>query len=143
MSGSSSASGNSAPRRSSSPWRETEVSLEVTPTSAAATWDGSPLEVTPLGDAEGWMQLFNGKDLTGWKTHALSGGDWRVEDGAIDGRGSTSYLFTESGDYANFHLRVEAKINGNGDAGVYIRTPFDVQGLPNPGPSEVRAAGRV
>ncbi len=85
---------------------------------------------------EGFVSLFNGKDLTGWKTHSLSGGDWRVEDGAIDGRGSTSYLFSESGDYADFHLRVEAKINGNGDAGVYIRTPFDVQGLPNTGPAK-------
>jgi len=84
----------------------------------------------------GFVKLFNGKDLTGWKTHSLSGGNWRVEDGAIDGRGTTSYLFSESGDYADFHLRVEAKINGNGDAGVYIRTPFDVQGLPNTGPAK-------
>ncbi|MDZ4683656.1 MAG: family 16 glycoside hydrolase [Planctomycetaceae bacterium] len=78
-----------------------------------------------------WVQLFNGKDLTGWKTHPLSGGDWRVDNGAIAGQGSTSYLFHESGDYGNFHLRIEAKINANGDAGVYFRTPFDVQPHPN------------
>ena len=84
----------------------------------------------------GFVALFNGKDLTGWKKHALSGGEWKVEDGAIDGRGITSYLFTESSDYANYHLRVEAKINANGDAGVYIRTPFDVRALPISGPAK-------
>src|SRR5205085_7772858 len=46
-------------------------------------------ELPPLAD--GWVPLFNGKDLSGWKTHDLEPGNWRVEDGAIVGRGDKSF----------------------------------------------------
>ncbi len=35
----------------------------------------------------GFQLLFNGKDLTGWKTHPKQPGDWRVEDGILVGSG--------------------------------------------------------
>jgi hypothetical protein len=73
---------------------------------------------------EGWVQLFNGKDLTGWKTHPNNPGKWTVEDGAIVGTGPVSHLFSEKGDYENFHYRVEAKINDKGNSGQYFRTQF-------------------
>ena len=47
---------------------------------AAAAQDKAPL---PAPDADGWISLFNGKDLTGWS------GDpsiWRVVDGFIQGK---------------------------------------------------------
>ncbi len=82
-----------------------------------------PIQTTSQGTAElsQWVQLFNGKDLTGWKTHPDAPGDWRVEDGAIVGRGGLSFLLSESPDYSNFHLRVEAKINPTGDSGILFR----------------------
>jgi uncharacterized protein (TIGR03067 family) len=72
----------------------------------------------------GWVQLFNGKDLTGWKTHSDQPGDWKVQDGILIGRGPRSHLFSERGDYENFHLRVEAKINNLGNSGVYFRSEY-------------------
>jgi hypothetical protein len=75
-------------------------------------------------DAAGWVQLFNGKDLTGWKTHPDQPGNWRVGDGVLIGSDKASHLFTERGDYANFHLRVEAMINPKGDSGVFFRSAF-------------------
>src|SRR5262249_29682245 len=51
---------------------------------------GSAQRDTP--SSEGWTQLFNGKDLTGWKTHPKDPGNWRVEDGAIVGQGNHSFL---------------------------------------------------
>jgi serine/threonine protein kinase/Leucine-rich repeat (LRR) protein len=81
-------------------------------------------EPAPAPDAS-WVQLFNGKDLTGWKKHPLATGDWSVEDGVIVGRGDISFLFNESKEYGNFHLRVETKINNTGDSGVFFRVPFD------------------
>jgi WD40 repeat protein len=71
-----------------------------------------------------WVQLFNGKDLTGWKTHPGAPGDWRVEGGAIVGRGPMSILFTDRGDYGNFHLRAEFMVNKGGDSGIFFRVPF-------------------
>jgi hypothetical protein len=103
-------------------------------------------------NSDGWVQLFNGKDLTGWKIHPMPGGPiaevikvetdgkvtgydaklkdgktvhlWRVEDGTLIGSGPASHLFTERGDYTNFDYRVEAKINDKGNSGQYFRTEF-------------------
>jgi formylglycine-generating enzyme required for sulfatase activity len=84
-------------------------------------------ELPPLAD--GWVRLFNGKDLSGWKTHDLAPGNWRVEEGAIVGRGDKSFLsfLVSESEYADFHLLVEAKINAIGDSGVIFRAPFDVR----------------
>jgi predicted Ser/Thr protein kinase len=74
---------------------------------------------------QGWVPLFNGKDLTGWKTHPEAPGDWRVENGILVGRGpQKSLLYTERGDYQDFHLRVEARINDGGNSGLYFRNAF-------------------
>jgi uncharacterized protein (TIGR03067 family) len=79
----------------------------------------------PAADKDGFVQLFNGKDLTGWKTHPDQPGEWRVEDGVLIGADKVSHLFTERGDFANFHLRVEAMINPKGDSGVFFRSGFN------------------
>jgi hypothetical protein len=75
-------------------------------------------------DDKGWVQLFNGKDLTGWKTHPDDKAKWEVKDGAIVGTGSVGHLYSEKGDYENFHFKIEAKINDKGNSGQYSRTQF-------------------
>jgi hypothetical protein len=72
----------------------------------------------------GWVPLFNGKDLGGWKVYPGGTGNWKVEEGALTCRGGTSHLFSERGDYQDFHLRVEARINDGGNSGQYFRTRF-------------------
>jgi hypothetical protein len=104
------------------------------------------------GGEEGWVQLFNGKDLTGWKIHPRPSPDiaavipqekegkvvgyqgrlkdgtvvplWRVEDGLLIGSGPASHLFSERGDYRDFRYRVEAMVNDGGNSGQYFRTEF-------------------
>jgi FKBP-type peptidyl-prolyl cis-trans isomerase len=103
-------------------------------------------------DDKGFVPLFNGKDLTGWKIHPQPGPAitsvvpvekdgkvvayegklkdgkqvplWRVEDGVFIGSGPASHLFSERGDYQNFRYRVEAQINDHGNSGQYFRTQF-------------------
>jgi hypothetical protein len=75
-------------------------------------------------DDEGFVQLFNGKDLTGWKTHPDDKAKWSVEDGLLVGRGPAGHLFSERDDYENFVYRVEAMINDHGNSGQYFRTKF-------------------
>jgi lysophospholipase L1-like esterase len=73
----------------------------------------------------GFVPLFNGKDLTGWKTHPDQPGDWQVKDGLLIGRFSEpSNLFSQRGDYKRFHLRVEAKLNQDGDSGINFRSEY-------------------
>ncbi len=83
-------------------------------------------ELSPSApSATGFVPLFNGKDLTGWKTHLTQPGNWRVEKGVLLGSGpADSYLYTDRGDYKDFHLRVETRINDGGNSGVCFRTLF-------------------
>jgi WD40 repeat protein/tRNA A-37 threonylcarbamoyl transferase component Bud32 len=86
--------------------------------------DDPGASVAIRGDAGKWVLLFNGKDLTGWKVHPDQPGSWRVEDGELVGNSPEGQLFSERGDYENFHLRTEAKINGRGDSGIFFRSEF-------------------
>lgn len=76
------------------------------------------------GPAADWVKLFNGKDLTGWKTHPDNPGEWKVQDGILIGSGPVSHLFSERDDYENFQYRIEAMINDGGNSGQYFRTQF-------------------
>lgn len=75
-------------------------------------------------DADGWIRLFNGKDLQGW---VQNGGkaDYRVENAEIIGtsRPNTpnSFLCTVH-EYGDFILEVEFKIQPGLNAGVQIRS---------------------
>jgi len=77
-------------------------------------------------DEEGWVTLFNGKDLTGWVTT----GNWLVEDDgvlAIKPRPGEegwqrfdAYLYTEK-QYGDYILDLEFKIPPKGNSGVFVR----------------------
>jgi hypothetical protein len=75
----------------------------------------------PTAPAEGFVSLFNGKELTGWATVQGGAGNWKVVDGAVTCVGDQSYLYSLRDDYTDFHLKVEAKINETGNSGVFFR----------------------
>jgi hypothetical protein len=85
--------------------------------------NSSPVPVEPKPTAaDGFVPLFNGKDLSGWKTYPNQPGNWRVEDGVLIGSASrVSHLYTQRDDYTDFHLRVEARLNDGGNSGVCFR----------------------
>jgi predicted Ser/Thr protein kinase len=81
-----------------------------------------PYRPDPRPDSgKGWVSLFNGTDIEGWKTPAGSAAGWKVEDGALVGSGPEGLLFTPRGDYKNFRLRVEAQVNDGGAGAVVFR----------------------
>lgn len=87
---------------------------------------------------EGWVPLFNGKDLTGWKKN----GDekWVVEQGTILCESTANkygYLTTEK-TYRDFNLRLKFKGEAAGNSGVFLRARItginpqhgpDIQGM--------------
>ncbi len=95
---------------------------------AMTAWadDAKKVEATAAG---GFVQLFNGKDLTGWKKHDGDQAHWEVEDGAIAGSGKVGHLYSDRDDYEHFIFRVEAKINDGGNSGQYFRAKF-AKGFP-------------
>ena len=69
-----------------------------------------------------WKPLFNGKDLSGWKTNGQE--KWIVDNGAILCESTVNkygYLTTE-GSYRNFDLRLKFKPEGAGNSGVFLRS---------------------
>ncbi len=79
---------------------------------------------TASPSAEGWVSLFNGKDLTGWKQ--INGtAKYHVEDGCIVGttvKGSpNSFLCTEK-NYSDFEFECEVKCDPRLNSGIQIRS---------------------
>ena len=90
---------------------------ELVPTLIAQAPAAEPAE-------PGWVQLFNGKDLTGWVN--VGEEKWTVEDGTIHGVGVTKgygYLRTEK-KYKDFELTLRFKCEGDGNSGVFFHTDF-------------------
>ncbi|MBA4063478.1 MAG: hypothetical protein C0501_07150 [Isosphaera sp.] len=83
-------------------------------------------ELPPESPADGFTPLFNGKDLSGWKAHPDHPGTWRVDGGVLIGSAVRSHLFTERGDFTDFHLRAEVRIPKSGNSGLYFRSPFSL-----------------
>jgi hypothetical protein len=73
--------------------------------------------------ADGFVPLFSGKDLAGWKTYESQPDNWTVEDGLLVCAGKGGGWLGTDRDYANFVLRVEYRLKPAGNSGVYIRAP--------------------
>ena len=91
----------------------------------------------PPADKEGFISLFDGKSLDGWRIneHPESA---RVEDGAIViGGGPTAHLFydgpVEDHDFKNFELKLEVNTKPGANSGVYFHTKFQDTGWPSAG----------
>jgi hypothetical protein len=77
-------------------------------------------------DHQGWTQLFDGKTLKNWDGNPNV---WHVEDGAIVGVSSpenpsgTTNLIYRGGQFGNFALKLEVKLEGEGaNGGVQFRS---------------------
>ncbi|HEY1171783.1 MAG TPA: DUF1080 domain-containing protein [Verrucomicrobiae bacterium] len=86
-------------------------------------------------DKDGFISLFDGKTLNGWKL----GGDadsFKVEDGAIVANGKPiGHLFYDGDvnghDFKNFELKVDVKTTAGSNGGVYFHTKFQEKGWPD------------
>lgn len=71
-----------------------------------------------------WKQLFNGKDLTGWKH--VGPGEMRVEDGLIRTHGGMGLLYWTGQKFSNCTIRVVFRMRDENDnSGVFIRVPVE------------------
>ncbi|ADB36702.1 3-keto-disaccharide hydrolase [Spirosoma linguale] len=76
------------------------------------------------GSSAGWRQLFNGKDLTGWKH--VGKGRMSVENGLIRGHGGMGLLYWTKEKFGNCTIRLVYKMQKtNSNSGVYIRIPLE------------------
>src|ERR1041384_3355942 len=101
------------------------IHLSVAPRLAAA----SPLFAA---DAEGFVPLFNGKDLTGWVNANCAPDTWSVTNGMIHCTGHPTGAMRTERQYENFILEAEWHfLVSGGNSGVFIwGTPIAAPGVP-------------
>lgn len=95
------------------------------------------MAVVPAAFAQdGWIQLFNGKDFTGWKV----GGNvdsFTIQEGAMMAKGPVAHAFYDgpvgNHDFKNFELMVDVKAGPNSNGGIYFHTEFQEKGFPKKG----------
>ena len=93
---------------------------------------------TARADDDGWIRLFDGKTLTGWKAgeHA---DNWKVADGAIVASGPRSHLYYVGADpahpaeFTDFHLKAEVLIKKGSNSGLFFHTPYQEEDWPKVG----------
>jgi len=75
-------------------------------------------------NSEEWKQLFDGKDLTGWKH--VGPGKMTVENGLIQTQGGMGLLYWTGGKLSDCVIRVVFKMRDhNSNSGVFIRIPIE------------------
>ena len=86
--------------------------------------------VAPSAQAEeGWISLFNGKDLSGWKANEHAE-NWKVVNGSITSTGAVSHLYYVDKEFENFHYKAEVKLPPGSNSGMYFRTAWQDKGFP-------------
>jgi hypothetical protein len=90
-----------------------------------AAFGAGPAADKPADKEEGFVSMFNGKDLTGWEGKA---GWWHVEEGAITAQSTPqkpctkcNYLMWRAGKPGDFELRCRFRLIG-GNSGIQFRS---------------------
>jgi hypothetical protein len=91
-----------------------------------AMWAGLVALAISMGAAraeEGWVRLYNGKDLAGW--HVINGklSAWKANGERISCVAAGGGWLTSDREYGDFELRLEYRIGPGGNSGVGIRYP--------------------
>jgi Domain of Unknown Function (DUF1080) len=103
------------------------------------------LALAPGSRAEdGWISMFNGKDLTGWKSNAATEEKadektnvFTVEDGLFKISGGRAHIFYVGPDgkanFKNFELKAKVMTQPGANSGIYFHTAFEEKGWPSKG----------
>jgi len=84
----------------------------------------------------GWISLFDGKTLNGWKA-SENRATFSVWEGTIVADGPRSHLFyvgpVADHDFANFEFRVDAMTMPKANSGIFFHTEYQEKGSPQKG----------
>ncbi len=91
-------------------------------------------QATP--DKDGWIRLFDGKTLDGWKA-SENPSTFKVEDGQIVVDGPRSHLYyvgpVQNHDFKNFEFKADVMTMPGANSGIYFHTEFQEGGWPAKG----------
>jgi len=87
-------------------------------------------------ETTGWINLFDGKTLNGWKA-SENKDTFSVRDGMIVVDGPRSHLFyvgpLENADFKNFELKADVMTRPGSNSGIYFHTEYQQTGWPDKG----------
>jgi hypothetical protein len=90
----------------------------------------------PANKNDGWVSLFDGKSLNGWKV-GNNAATFSIEDGSIVAHGQTAHLFYEGDvmqhNFKNFELKAEVMTTPGSNSGIYFHTAYQESGWPAKG----------
>ena len=85
---------------------------------------------------DGWIPLFNGKDLEGWKPSEHQG-TFTVQNGELVVHGDRSHLFyvgpVNNANFKNFEFKAQVKTTQGANSGIYFHTEYQETGFPGKG----------
>jgi hypothetical protein len=86
-------------------------------------------------DADGFVTIFDGKSLDGWKKSSEHQDAIQLKDGAIVANGERAHLFYVGADkpFKNFHFVAEVQTKPNSNGGIYFHTKYQEEGWPAQG----------
>lgn len=109
----------------------TSCSVKPADEPAAETDDAAATEAE-----EGWIVLFDGTSLDGWKA-SENKDTFSLEEGLIVAHGPRSHLFyegpVENHNFTNFELMVDVMTTPGSNAGVYFHTQYQEEDWPSQG----------
>lgn len=91
----------------------------------------------PKPDKDGFVSLFNGKDLDGWKV-GHNAESWSVKDGEIvvHGKGPSHLFYVgpiHDHDWKDFHLKAMVMTLPHANSGIYFHTAYQEENWPDQG----------
>jgi hypothetical protein len=100
------------------------------PDGAPWKWSGQRAPSLKRTHAAKWgkpVQLFNGKDLAGWKMDKTGGAkSWTVENGTLVTPGNGPEIVSDS-KFEDFRLHIEFNGGPDSNSGIYLRGRYEVQ----------------
>jgi len=85
---------------------------------------------------DGWISLFDGKSLAGWKA-SENPATFTVADGMIVVFGERAHLFYEGSvgahNFKNFEFKVQVMTTPGSNSGIFIHTTYQEEGWPSKG----------
>ena len=87
--------------------------------------------------ADGWISLFDGKTLNGWKANGEAKDVFSVQDGALRVKGGRAHIFyagdVKGAKFKNFEFKAKVMTKKNANSGIYFHTEYQEKDWPKKG----------
>ncbi len=105
------------------PWRLCAQTCLLTAIVLVSNASAADNELSAEEQADGWVLLFNGRDLGGWKNNDGKPVAAKIEEGAINVYKTGGYLLVYDQPFGDFVLKCDVKMSpAECNSGVFVRT---------------------